>query len=102
LKRCGAIVLLAGQVKSSQDYWLDRTILYMEYDIKQKLRDAPPYAVIDAPPPPPVHAPKRVSVLLKDSPSFRDELQTWLRTISGHSLASRKEHLASPAQGSLN
>jgi hypothetical protein len=102
LKRCGAIVLLAGQVKSSHDFWLDRTILYMEQDIKRKLGALPPYAVIDAPPPPPINASKRMSVLLKDSPSFRDELQSWLRDLSARASTAPKEHLSSPTQGGLN
>ncbi len=80
LKRCGAIVLLAGNAKSS--LWLERAVSYIEWDISQKLGCFPPCAVIDAPPPPPVDAPKRVSVLLKDSPSFKDELQKWLLTLS--------------------
>jgi TIR domain len=102
LKRCGAIVLLAGQTKSSPDFWLDRTILYMEQDIKRKLGALPPYAVIDAPPPPPINASRRMSVLLKDSPSFRDELQSWLRDLSARASTAPKEHLSSPAQGGLN
>jgi TIR domain len=100
LKRCGAIVLLAGQAKSG--FWLDQTILYVEQDIKRKLGALPPYAVIDAPPPPRVNAPKRISVLLKDSPSFKDELQSWLRELSARGLTAPKEHLSSPAQGGLN
>ena len=80
LKRCDRIILLAGQAKS--DYWLDQTILYIEQDIKRKLGALPPYAVIDAPPPPRVSASKRISVLLKELPFFKDELQNWLRASS--------------------
>jgi hypothetical protein len=82
LKRCGAIVLLAGNAKQSRDLWLERTILYIEHDIRQKLGNIPPYAVIDAPPPPPLEAPNSISVLLKDSPSFEDELRDWLASLA--------------------
>ena len=101
LKRCGAIVLLAGKAKSSRDFWLDRTILYIEQDIKRKLGALPPYAVIDAPPPPPLSAPKRISVLRKDSPSFRDQLLSWLNC-PGRPPATVKEAFAGCAGGNLN
>jgi hypothetical protein len=99
LKRCGKIILLAGQAKS--DFWLDQTILYIEQDIKRKLGALPPYAVIDAPPPPPLSASKRISVLLKDSPSFKDELQRWLRTAT-HPLTTPQQAVGGLGQGGLN
>ena len=102
LKRCGAIVLLAGQVKAYRDLWLERTVLYMEQEIKQKLGTLPPYAVIDAPPPPPISVPKRVSVLLKDSPSFKDELQRWLRVSPSAAPVPRKEPRSGFERGSLH
>lgn len=100
LRRCGKIIVLAGQAKL--DFWLEQTILYIEQDIRRKLGGAiPPYAVIDAPPPPPVNASKRLSVLLKESPSFRDELQRWLRT-SAHAPSASRQAVTGLAQGGLN
>jgi hypothetical protein len=99
LKRCGKIILLAGQAKS--DFWLEQTILYIEQDIRRKLGALPPYAVIDAPPPPPLSASKRMAVLLKDSPSFRDELQRWLRA-STNPLTTPPQAVAGLAQGRLH
>jgi TIR domain len=100
LKRCGKIIVLAGQAKL--DFWLEQTILYIEQDIRRKLGGAiPPYAVIDAPPPPPVNASKRLSVLLKESPSFKDELRSWLRT-STHTMATPPPVVAGLATGGLN
>jgi Asp-tRNA(Asn)/Glu-tRNA(Gln) amidotransferase A subunit family amidase len=100
LKRCGKIIVLAGQAKL--DFWLEQTIMYIEQDIRRKLGGAiPPYAVIDAPPPPPVNASKRLSVLLKDSPSFKDELRRWLRT-STHTMGTPPPVVAGLAQGGLN
>jgi hypothetical protein len=103
LKRCGAIVLFAGEVKASRDFWLERTVLYMEREIKQKLRGAlPPYAVIDAPPPPKINVPRQISVLLKESPSFKDELQSWLRTSSSPSPVPPTEAPSGLERGSLH
>lgn len=100
LRRCGKIIVLAGQAKL--DFWLEQTILYIEQDIRRKLGGAiPPYAVIDAPPPPPVNASRRLSVLLKESPSFRDELQRWLRT-SAHAPSASRQAVTGLAQGGLN
>jgi TIR domain len=77
LKNCRAIILLAGRVKQLSYLWLDQRILEIEEDISRKLGGVPRYTVIDAPPPPHLKS-KSLSILAKSSPSFRDELRSWL------------------------
>jgi hypothetical protein len=82
IKRCGGIVLLNGNVKEIDRYWIDRQIADIVYGIEPKLgRGRIPRAAIDAPPDPRLTESEHVTVFFKDSPGLRDDLEGWIRSI---------------------
>ena len=93
IKLCRAILLVHGEVKSSNRHWVDRQVKDILYDIHGQLDGAPPYAIIDAPPEPRLDAAVEPSVLMKDSLRFENELEDSLRL---HSRAERRSNGCAP------
>ncbi len=86
IRRCGAILLIHGSVKETDSLWIDDRVSDIKLDIQRKLGGHPPYAIIDAPPPPRLEPPQPHAILANDSPAFMEELQSWLRALRRSSI----------------
>jgi hypothetical protein len=82
VRRCGAILLINGNVKQEDRLWIDGRVADIIFDIQRKLGGHPPYAIVDAPPDPRLERSDDLSVFLGDSPTLKSELQGWLQTLS--------------------
>jgi hypothetical protein len=82
VRRCGAILLINGNVKEEDRLWIDGRVADIKFDIQRKLGGHPPYAIVDAPPDPRLEHSDEMSVFLGDSPTLKSELQRWLQTLS--------------------
>ena len=82
VRRCGAILLINGNVKEEDRLWIDGRVADIKFDIQRKLGGHLPCAIVDAPPEPRLAPWGDVCVLSGDSPTFRHDLQGWLRTLS--------------------
>ena len=82
IKRCGAILLINGNVKEDDGLWIDGRVLDIECDIQRKLGGRLKYAIVDAPIEPRLESSEEVSVFPCDSPTLKRDLQGWLRTLS--------------------
>jgi hypothetical protein len=82
IKRCGAILLINGNVKEEDQLWVDGRVADIKFDIQRKLGGRLPYAIIDAPPGPRLEPLGDVRVFPADSPTLKRDLQRWLRTLN--------------------
>ena len=82
IKRCGAILLINGNVKEEDGLWIDGRVLDIECDIQRKLGGRLKYAIVDAPIEPRLKSFDEVSVFPCNSPTLKRDLQGWLRTLS--------------------
>jgi hypothetical protein len=83
IKRCGAILLINGNVKEEDDLWIDGRVADIKFDIQRKLGGRLKCAIVDAPIEPRLESFDDVSVFPCDSPTLKRDLQGWLRTLSG-------------------
>jgi hypothetical protein len=83
VRRCGAILLINGNVKEEDRLWIDGRVADIKFDIQRKLGGRLPCAIVDAPPEPRLEAFGDVCVFPGDSPTLKHELQGWLQTLSG-------------------
>jgi TIR domain len=83
VRRCGAILLINGNVKEEDRLWIDGRVADIKFDIQRKLGGRLPCAIVDAPPDPRLEAFGDVCVFPGDSPTLKHELQGWLQTLSG-------------------
>jgi len=91
VKRCGAILLINGNVKEEDRLWVDGRVADIKYDIQRKLGGRLPYAIVDAPPEPRLEPWGDVRVFPGESPTLKQDLQVWLRTLNspaGHARGS--------------
>lgn len=82
IKRCGAILLINGNVKEEDDLWVDGRVADIKFDIQRKLGGRLKCAIVDAPIDPRLESFEDVSVFSCDSPTLKNDLQSWLRTLS--------------------
>ncbi len=82
IKRCGAILLINGNVKEEDDLWIDGRVADIKFDIQRKLGGRLKCAIVDAPIEPRLESFDDVSVFPCDSPTLKRDLQGWLRTLS--------------------
>lgn len=82
IKRCGAILLINGNVKEEDDLWIDGRVADIKFDIQRKLGGRLKCAIVDAPIDPRLESFEDVSVFSCDSPTLKNDLQGWLRTLS--------------------
>jgi hypothetical protein len=82
IKRCGAILLINGNVKEEDDLWIDGRVADIKFDIQRKLGSRLKCAIFDAPIEPRLESFDDVSVFACDSPTLKRDLQGWLRTLS--------------------
>jgi hypothetical protein len=80
VRRCGAILLINGNVKEEDGLWVDDRVLDIQFDIRPKLGGRLPYAIVDGPPDPRLEP--REGVFPGDSPTLKRDLQGWLQTLS--------------------
>jgi hypothetical protein len=85
VRRCGAILLINGNVKEEDRLWIDGRVADIKFDIQRKLGSRLPCAIVDAPPEPRLEPWGDVCVLSGDSPTLKHDLQGWLRTLSAPS-----------------
>jgi hypothetical protein len=85
VRRCGAILLINGNVKEEDRLWIDGRVADIKFDIQRKLGGHLPCAIVDAPPEPRLEPWGDVCVLSGDSPTLKHDLQGWLRTLSAPS-----------------
>jgi hypothetical protein len=78
IRKCRGIVLIHGSVKEIDDLWIEDRIDDIEFVIQPRLGGHPPWAIIDAPPPPRLDQTQPYRILASDSPAFEEDLQTWL------------------------
>jgi TIR domain len=83
VKRCGAILLINGNVKEEDDLWIDGRVADIKFDIQRKLGGNLKCAIVDAPIEPRLESFDDVRVFAGDSPTLKHDLQGWLRTLSG-------------------
>ena len=82
IRRCGAILLINGNVKEEDDLWIDGRVADIKFDIQRKLGGHLKCAIVDAPIEPRLDSFDDVSVFSWDSPTLKHDLQGWLRTLS--------------------
>jgi len=82
VRRCGAILLINGNVKEEDRLWVDGRVADIKYDIQRKLGGRLPFAIVDAPPNPRLEPWGDVRVFPGESPTLKHDLQGWLRTLS--------------------
>lgn len=92
IKRCGAILLINGNVKEEDDLWIDGRVADIKFDLQRKLGGRLKCAIVDAPIDPRLESFEDVSVFSCDSPTLKHDLQGWLRTLS-----TSARHLGRPA-----
>jgi hypothetical protein len=85
VRRCGAILLINGNVKEEDRLWIDGRVADIKFDIERKLGSHLPYAIVDAPPDPRLEPWEDVCVFSCDSPTLKRDLQGWLRTLKNAS-----------------
>jgi hypothetical protein len=87
IKRCGAILLINGNVKQEDDLWIDGRVADIQFDIQRKLGNRLKCAIVDAPIEPRLESFDEsfgdVSVFPLDSPTLRRDLQGWLQKQQG-------------------
>ena len=83
IKRCGAILLINGNVKEEDELWIDGRVADIKFDIQRKLRGQLKCAIVDAPIGPRLDLFDDVSVFSCDSPTLRGDLEGWLQTLQG-------------------
>jgi hypothetical protein len=81
VRRCGAILLINGNVKEVDLLWIDGRVADIKFDIQRKLGGRVPYAIVDAPPDPRLEQCDDVCVFPGDSPTLKHDLQGWLRQL---------------------
>ena len=81
VKRCGAILLINGNVKEEDELWIDGRVADIKFDIQRKLRGRLKCAIVDAPIEPRLNSFDDVSVFSCDSPTLKRDLQGWLQTL---------------------
>ena len=82
IRRCGAILLINGNVKEEDDLWIDGRVADIKFDIQRKLGGRLKCAIVDAPIDPRLESFEDVSVFSCNSPTLKHDLQGWLRTQS--------------------
>jgi hypothetical protein len=82
IRRCGAILLINGNIKQEDDLWIDGRVADIKFDIQRKLGGRLKCAIVDAPFDPRLESFDDVSVFPFDSPTLKLDLQGWLRTLS--------------------
>jgi hypothetical protein len=80
IRRCGAILLINGDVKKEDELWIDGRVADIKFDIQRKLGGRLKCAIVDAPIDPRLESFEDVSVFACDSPTLKRDLQGWLRT----------------------
>ena len=82
IKRCGAILLINGNVKEEDDLWIDGRVADIKFDIQRKLGGHLKCAIVDAPIDPRLESFDDVSVFSCDSPTLKGDLQGWLQALN--------------------
>jgi hypothetical protein len=79
--RCGAILLINGNIKEDDLWWIDNRVADINFYVQRKVGGRLPYAIVDAPPDPRLEPCDDLRVFPGESPTLKHDLQGWLRTL---------------------
>ena len=81
VRRCGAILLINGNIKEEDLWWIDNRVADINFYVQRKLGGRLRYAIVDAPPDPRLESCDDLRVFPGESPTLKHDLQGWLRTL---------------------